>query len=92
MFEELTECPYNGSPKTYVSIHHGIGGWNSSIWKWAGDDPDGFPGYEPFQTGFSNTSLGTGEREAAIQEARAWARDEELPLWIPPSPLVGKEG
>lgn len=82
---ELKEQPKNGNPKVFVTIHEGIGGWNSGIWRWAGDDPDGFLGYEPCQTGFTNTSLGTGLRDDAIREAKGWAEDEALPIWIPPS-------
>jgi hypothetical protein len=83
MVQRLTEAPRDGNPRVYISIHHGIGGWNSSCWRWAGDDEDGFPGYEPLQTGYNNTSLGTGTREDAVAEATGWAEMEELPLWIP---------
>lgn len=85
MVKELKERPSNGTPRVYVTIHKGIGGWNSSVWRWAGDDPDGFPGYEPSETGFTNTSLGTGKRDDAIRDARHWAECEDLPLWLSPN-------
>jgi hypothetical protein len=83
----------NGTPRVYVTIHKGIGGWNSSVFGWTPCSEidieqmeDGLSGfYEPLNTGFTNTSLGTGERDAAIQEARHWAECEDLPIWIPPN-------
>lgn len=83
--EELNERPKNGNPRVFVTIHEGAEGWNSGVWRWAGEDHDGFPGYEPRQTGLTNTSLGTGLRDDAIIEARDWAERENLPLWIPPN-------
>ena len=88
----LKEYPKNGTPRVFVTIHEGAGGWNSSVWAWCDmteEDPDfrmvdgslGF--YEPLNSGLTNTSLGTGKREDAIDEAMDWARDEELPIWIP---------
>ncbi len=80
---QLTVPPANGEPETYVTIHRGIGGWNSSVWKWQ-PPTEGGPGYyDCLQTGFTNTSIGSGSREDAVREATGWARDEELPLWIP---------
>ena len=81
MYEQLTKAPAHGIPPVYVTIHEGIGGWNSSVWGWTVAEHISF--YEPLQSGFTNTSLGTGERDAAIREARAWAIDEDLPLWLP---------
>jgi len=83
MVERLKEHPRNGDPFMFITIHEGIGGWNSGVWRWAGDDVDGFPGYEPEQTGSTNTSLGTGLREDAILEALSWAESDELPVYIP---------
>lgn len=81
---KLLKCrPSNGKPRVFVTVHKGIGGWNSSIWRWAGNDPDGFPGYEPMQTGFTNTSLGTGLRKDAVAEAKSWAKNESIPLYLP---------
>ena len=90
--ERLTEAPRNGSPSHFVTIHEGIGGWNSAVWGWTDmseEDPefrmnDGSTGfYEPIQTGFTNTSMGDGQRNSAISEAESWAEAEELPLYIP---------
>lgn len=86
MFERLAKAPSEGNPRTYVTIHEGVGGWNSGIWCWqVADNPTpGFAGfYEPQITGFNNTSLGTGLRKHAIREAVRWAMDEDLPVWIP---------
>lgn len=88
MFEILSSRPSNGKPRVFVTIHKGIGGWNSSVWGWTELDDgkkmnDGSTGfYEPRNTGCTNT-IGDGKRESAIREATSWARDEELPLWIP---------
>jgi hypothetical protein len=90
MFEILTSAPRNGTPPVYVTIIQGIGGWNSAVFGWSllddghkmKDGSDGF--YEPLNTGFTNTSLGTRKREDAVKEARMWAQiEEDLPLWIP---------
>lgn len=81
--ERLTIQPTAGHPPAFVTVHHGIGGWNSSTWRWEADP--NVPGggyYEPQQTGFTNV-YGTGERPEAVKEAEGWAQDEELPLWIP---------
>lgn len=75
--------PRRGNPPVYVTIHHGVGGWNSSVWGWE-SDPDmpsgGF--YQPLNSGVTNT-IGTGTRDEAVREATSWARSEDLPLWIP---------
>lgn len=82
-YRRLSEPPANGDPKVYATIHHGVGGWNSSVWGWEAD-PDmpsgGF--YEPLNSGTTNT-LGRGTREEAVAEATSWAEAEGLPLWIP---------
>ena len=81
-FKILSKAPGNGKPRTYVTIFEGAGGWNSGIFRWQKcDDCYGF--YEPQVTGFNNTSLGSGRREDAVSEARHWAENEGLPLWIP---------
>jgi hypothetical protein len=90
--ERLTEYPTNGEPRCFITIHEGIGGWNSGMWCWTDmteEDPDfkmedgstGF--YEPWNTGFTNTSLGDGQRASAIAEAESWADAEELPIYLP---------
>lgn len=81
--EILKEYPTNGNPECFITIHEGIGGWNSGLWVWVESDKYGDGFYEPYNTGFTNTSLGTGLREDAIREAKCWAKDEELPLYIP---------
>lgn len=89
MFKILKNPPKRGFPRVFVTIHHGIGGWNSSIWGWTKLDDgelmaDGARGfYEPLDSGFTNTSLGSGTRKDAIREAKSWAQDEDLPLYIP---------
>ncbi len=80
--EELKTAPAAGVPRAYVTIIRGIGGWNSVVMSWAGDDPGGFPGYEPLTTGFTNT-VGRGTREEAVAEAKSWAADEGIPVYIP---------
>ena len=90
MAERLNKYPRNGEPRTYMTVHRGAGGWNSGVWGWTELDngetmADGSTGfYEPIQTGFTNTSLGSGSREDALAEAEGWAVDEDIPLWIPP--------
>ena len=84
--ERLTEPPADGKPPVYASIHHGAGGWNSSVWRWNDEEPDCIGFYEPMQTGVTNTSLGTGLREDAVLEAESWAESDQIPLWIPPPP------
>ena len=81
MLTELTDCPTEGTPPVFVTIHEGAGGWNSAIWEWEVVDGDGF--YQPCQSGFTNTGFGTGKREDAIAEAKGWAEDEGLPIYIP---------
>jgi len=88
MIERLKECPCNGNPRVYVTIHKGIGGWNSSVRVW--DDSASFAFYDVVQTGITNTSLGTGSREDAIAEAENWAECDGTPLWIPPLPAGQK--
>ena len=97
MFEVLKEYPSNGKPRVFVTIHEGVGGWNSGVWGWNEltqkdiDMPDTHPDcrvgdgfYEPLNTGFTNTSLGTGLRADAIREALCWAEiEEQLPVYIP---------
>ena len=78
--QKLEIKPSNGSPISYITIFEGCGGWNSGIFTWT--EEDGFGFYEPQITGFNNT-FGTGLREDAVKEAVSWARDEELPYWIP---------
>ena len=34
MIEILKEYPREGAPSVFVTIHEGIGGWNSSVWGW----------------------------------------------------------
>jgi len=96
MIEILKEYPREGAPSVFVTIHEGIGGWNSSVWGWTEltqndiDMPDTHPDcrvgdgfYEPLNTGFTNTSLGTGLKADAIKDAMGWAEDEETPIYIP---------
>ena len=96
VLERLKEYPRNGEPRSFVTIHHGIGGWNSGLWVWSeftqedvdqeDTHPDIKPGdgfYEPWNTGITNTSLGTGLRKDAVAEALSWAESEELPVYIP---------
>lgn len=45
------------------------------------DGASGF--YSPLQSGFTNTSLGTGLRKDAVAEAIDWADSEDLPLYLP---------
>ena len=74
----LTEEPQGGKPRAYISVYQSIGGWNSVLLVW---DPElGF--YEPYNTGMTNTSLGDGKRESAIDEAKSWAESEDLSLWL----------
>lgn len=93
MFEVLTKAPDNGVPRVYVSIHKGAGGWNSStrVWKAMVHLIDGATGfYDMCDTGFTNTSWGTGLRAAAVEEATQAAKNNDLPLWIPPPPVEKK--
>lgn len=78
---KLEKAPQNGLPPVYVTVFEGIGGWNSVIFEWNCEGDFGF--YEPQNTGFNNTSIGTGLREGAVREAIDWAKSEELPYWIP---------
>jgi hypothetical protein len=64
-------CP---SHPPYVGIIEGIGGFNSAVFVW----DDEMQGYDIAQTGFNNTSLGSGSKKGAIIEAKIWAKDEEL--------------
>ena len=59
---------------SYVTVIHGIGGYNSCLMTW--DEECNM--YTPWQTGFTNTSLGTGLEKDAIQEAKGWADDEAV--------------
>ena len=79
----LEEAPANGNPPLFVTIHEGIGGWNSSVWGWNDELGEDAGFYEPHSSGNTNTSLGTGKKEDAIAEAKAWAIAEELPLYLP---------
>ena len=76
----LDKKPEGGTPRVFVTIHHGCGGWNSAVWGWEPDGDGGF--YQPLTSGVTNT-LGRGTREEAVREATSWARSDELPLWIP---------
>ena len=76
----LDKKPEGGTPRVFVTIHHGCGGWNSAVWGWEPDGNGGF--YQPLTSGVTNT-LGRGTREEAVREATSWARSDELPLWIP---------
>ena len=55
-----------------VDIFDSIGGWNSRFITW----DEEMEGYVPWQTGFNNTSIGTGKREDAIAHAKLWAECE----------------
>lgn len=69
----------DGVPDTkedYICIIHGVGGWNSCIMSYDEDEGD----YSPWATGFNNTSMGSGTLKGAIEEARNWARSDELAL------------
>jgi len=64
---------------SFIGIIHGCGGWNSCCFTWEQFDSK-HGGYTPVQTGFNNTSLGTGTVEGAIEEAVNWAENEEMPI------------
>ncbi len=71
----------------FVNVIEGCGGYNSCLWVWTeveGSDEGGF--YEPFNTGFNNTSLGSGLLCTAILEAKSWAESGKVkykePKWV----------
>jgi len=73
----LKKEPTDGKPKCYISIHHGVGGWNSNCKVW--EEEEGF--YDYYSTGLTNT-MGDGQKESAISEAMHWGFCEELPVFI----------
>jgi len=57
----------------YTTIYQPVGGWNAVMMVW----DEECECYLPAQTGTNNT-LGQGDREGAVAEAKSWADAEDV--------------
>lgn len=72
----MTTKKYKVDRSAYITIIQGIGGWNSCLMVW----DEEMQTHIPEMTGFTNTSIGSGLKTDAIQEAIDWAQSDEYRL------------
>ena len=79
-YQILTSSPSSKEHRSFITVYKPIAGWKA-VQYWWNEDPELGGFWEPWQTGICAFAT----KEEAIEDAKFWAEDEELPFYLSPT-------